>query len=273
VRVVDIRDAASYAEGHIAGAVNAPYGAWRGPATNPGELPPLAKLTELVQQLGLTPATHVIVVSSGADSTDFGASARVYWTLKVLGLRELSILNGGYEAWGAAGLPLDTTPVAIAPSRYQPRIDTRLIATREDVARSVKTHDALLIDSRPAAQFRGETRHPAAKAAGTILGAVNLDNAKWFEPEKSTFVGAGEARRIAASLPLSEGRQAVAFCNTGHWAATNWFALSEVLGVEDAKLYPGSMVEWSKDASLPMDNAPGRVGQLLVDAKMKLKLD
>src|SRR5256885_15849328 len=71
---------------------------FRSPATNPGELPELPKLTELVQSLGLTPATHAIVVSTGADATDFGAAARVYWTLKLLGLKELSVLNGGMKA-------------------------------------------------------------------------------------------------------------------------------------------------------------------------------
>ena len=75
VRVIDIRDPKSYAAGHIPGAVNAPYGQWRGPASNPGELPALPKLTTLVQSLGLTPATHAVVVSSGADATDFGSSA------------------------------------------------------------------------------------------------------------------------------------------------------------------------------------------------------
>ena len=103
-RVIDIRDPASYGAQHIPGAVNAPYGKWRGPASNPGELPDLPRLTALVQSLGLTPTTHAVVVSTGADPTDFGAAARVYWTLKLLGLKELSILNGGMKAWGQAGL-------------------------------------------------------------------------------------------------------------------------------------------------------------------------
>jgi rhodanese-related sulfurtransferase len=107
VRVIDIRDPKSYAAAHIPGALNAPYGSWRGPASSPGELPELAKLTAQVQRLGLTPATRTVVVSSGADATDFGAAARVYWTLKVLGLKELSVLNGGVKAWAAAGLPQD----------------------------------------------------------------------------------------------------------------------------------------------------------------------
>jgi thiosulfate/3-mercaptopyruvate sulfurtransferase len=114
VRVIDIRDPKAYATQHIPGAVNAPYGKWRGPASNPGELPELSKLTALVQSLGLTPATHAVVVSSGADSTDFGASARVYWTLKVLGLKELSILNGGVHGWTQAQLPQDSAVVTVA---------------------------------------------------------------------------------------------------------------------------------------------------------------
>jgi thiosulfate/3-mercaptopyruvate sulfurtransferase len=105
VRLIDIRDPKAFEAGHIAQAANAPYGKWRGPATNPGELPDQAKLVALVQSLGLTPATHAIVISSGADATDFGAAARVYWTLKSLGLQELSIVNGGMKAWESAGKP------------------------------------------------------------------------------------------------------------------------------------------------------------------------
>jgi thiosulfate/3-mercaptopyruvate sulfurtransferase len=59
------------------GTLSAPYGAWRGPATNPGELPPLPDLEALVRRLGLTPDTRVVVVSGGSDATDFGASTRV----------------------------------------------------------------------------------------------------------------------------------------------------------------------------------------------------
>jgi thiosulfate/3-mercaptopyruvate sulfurtransferase len=266
VRVIDIRDAAAYANEHIPGAVSAPYGTWRGPAGNPGELPPLPKLTTLVQRLGLTPATHAVVVSSGADATDFGAAARVYWTLKVLGLKELSVLNGGMAAWAAAGLPQDRVVPTVAASTYSPRLDPSLVATRDELVALVGSGRAALIDARPAAFYNGETRHPAAKAAGTLKGAVNVEHATWFRPGTSTFVSADEARTLAAAAPLDPARDTVSFCNTGHWAATNWFALSEVLGQKQVKLYPGSMVEWTQDpAALPMDNAPNRLEQLAID--------
>ena len=45
----------------------------------------------------------------------------------------------------------------------------------------------------------------------------------------------------------------VSYCNTGHWAATNWFVLSEILGRKDVRLYDGSMVEWTADGSNPLE--------------------
>src|SRR5690606_12275146 len=98
VRIIDIRPPQEYAANHIPGAVSAPYAQWPGPADNPGQLPPVGKLSELVRSLGLDKSVHAVVVSSGANDTDFGSSARVYWTLKYLGLSELSILNGGVKA-------------------------------------------------------------------------------------------------------------------------------------------------------------------------------
>lgn len=269
LRVIDIRDPKSYAAQHIPGAVNAPYGRWRGPASNPGELPELKQLTDLVQSLGLTSGTHAVVASSGADAADFGASARVYWTLKVLELKELSILNGGVKAWSQSGLPLDSAAVKVTASNYTPKLDTSLIATRDQLSRQISNGNLSLVDARPAAFFHGDTRHQAAKLPGTLKGAVNLEYTKWFAPNSATFVSPEEARKIAAASPLNPQQDTVSFCNTGHWAATNWFALSEVLGQKHVKLYPGSMVDWTQSpVALPMENVPNRAKQLLVDAKL-----
>ena len=146
VRVIDIRDPKSYAANHIPGAVSAPYGAWRGPASNPGELPALPKLTTLVQSLGLTPSTHAVIVSSGADATDFGASARVYWTLKVLGLKELSVLNGGLKGWTTAGLPQNNQAVKVAASSFQPQIDYPVLQSFLDLNTEYYNSEVIPVD-------------------------------------------------------------------------------------------------------------------------------
>lgn len=268
LRVIDIRDPQAYAKQHIPGAVNAPYGKWRGPATNPGELPDIAKLTQLVQSLGLTPATHAVVVSSGADATDFGASARVYWTLKTLGLKQLSIVNGGMKAWTDAKLPQDNAAVQIAASNWQPQLDSSLIATREDIRQNLDLSNAALVDSRPDAFYQGKTRAPAAKLSGTLPGAQQLDFNQWFVPGTSTFVDTAAATQIAAKVQRKQGEDMVAFCNTGHWAATDWFGLSEVAGLPNVKLYAGSMVDWTQQPDAPaLANQPSRAESLAYDAR------
>ncbi len=266
--VIDIREPKLYAEGHIPGALNAPYGKWRGPATNPGELPDLPKLTALVQSLGLTPATHAVVVSTGADATDFGAMARVYWSLKVLGLKELSIVNGGMKTWVAEGKPVSTEAPQVQASSYQPVLDESLIATRDQVRSHVDLSNAALVDSRPDAFYQGKTRAPAAKLSGTLPGAQQLDFNQWFVKGTAQFVDPATARQIAEKVSRKDGQDTVAFCNTGHWAATDWFGLSEMAGLPNVKLYAGSMVDWTQQPGAPaMENQPGRAESLAYDAK------
>lgn len=267
--VLDIRDPKSYAMGHIVGALNAPYGAWRGPEGNPGELPSLENLTKLVQRLGLTPDAHVIVTSTGKDATDFGAAARVYWTLKVLGLQNLSVLNGGLKAWQAEGFSLDTKPASVAASTYAPSINQSMIATRAEVVISVQSGKAQLIDARPTAFYDGSTRHTAAKVPGTLKGAVSVEHSMWFASNSSLIVPSHDAKKLALASPVKSDQEVISFCNTGHWAATNWFVLSELVGQPNVKLYAGSMVDWTQaEGALPMDNVPNRLKQLYIDAQL-----
>src|SRR6056297_1306353 len=100
--VLDIRGEGAYREGHVPGALNAPYGLFRGPSDNPGQLVSEEHMTQVLRGLGIATDTPVVVVHQGADQTDFGAAARVYWTLKTSGVSPLAILNGGMNAWTAA---------------------------------------------------------------------------------------------------------------------------------------------------------------------------
>ena len=95
-------------------------------------------------------------------------------------------------------------------------------------------------------------RRRPRKAYGHIPGAVNLDSATFYDPATNRLQPKAELAAIAATLPAGP---AVAYCNTGHWAATDWFVLSELLGRKDVRLYDGSMVEWTADASRPVASA------------------
>jgi len=265
--VIDIRPAQDYAAAHIPGALSAPYSSWRGPAHSPGTLPALDVLTRQVRQLGLTDAANhqVIVVSSGANVSDFGASARVYWTLKYLGLTQLSILNGGMQAWQAAQQPVtDAATRPPAPSQYQPVLNTAIIATQADVLAGINQPDVKLIDARPIDFYLGKTKAPTAAVPGTIRSALNVAHSVWFVPASTQIVSPGEARAIAAKEFPEVAADNITFCNTGHWSATDWFALSELAGLPNVRMYPESLAQWTNaDEALPMDNTPSRGSQLL----------
>src|SRR5467141_1710465 len=134
LRVVDIRSVvdggarAAYEQAHVPGAIHTDYAkdGWRatkGMAT--GLLPDAAFLSELFGRLGVTPESHVVIVSAGTTVGDFSAAARVYWTFKVAGHRAVAILDGGMAAWARAGERVEAgggaEPVA---ARYPVALDS-----------------------------------------------------------------------------------------------------------------------------------------------------
>jgi thiosulfate/3-mercaptopyruvate sulfurtransferase len=88
---------------------------------------------------------------------------------------------------------------------------------------------------------------------------------RWFT-SGPTAIDPASAQKLLADSGFKKDATLVSFCNTGHWAATNWFALSELAGAENVKLYPESMVDWS-NAGLPMANVPGLMQNLWKQVK------
>lgn len=253
VRVIHVTG--DFAAGHIPGAAAAPYPQWRGPAENPGALRDVAHLGDLVRSLGIEADTPVAVIHSGQNATDMGAAARVYWTLRSLGVADAALVNGGFAAWREAGLPVSTEPAEIAPSGFEPVWSDAWRVSTAEVEALVDSGEARLIDARPEGFFRGLTWSIARP--GTIRGADNLQFEQFFDGTR--MLGAETVARIAAAHGADEGPTlTVSFCNTGHWAAINWFALSEIAGVPDTRLYAESMAEWTA-AGGALDNAPHRV--------------
>lgn len=252
VRVLHVTG--DYAAGHIPGAVAAPYPQFRGPQENPGQLRDVSELTATVQKLGIEANTPVVVVHQGSNASDFGAAARVYWTLKSLGVQDLAILNGGFAAWTAANLPGSTEVTTVAPSRFAPQWSNDWRVTTEEVEALVADGSARLIDARPQSFFEG--LQASTGRPGTIRGAGNLNFETFFEGNSVKPVG--QVSAILASYPQQSAPMTVSFCNTGHQAAVNWFILSELQNVPNTRLYAESMTEWSM-ADRPMDNQPSRL--------------
>ncbi len=227
-----------YEGGHIVGAQHAPYsnGAGQGQSRQAADE---EALTALIQSLGIDRTTPVVVVYEGRDSTDFGSAARVYWTLKAAGVPKLSILNGGMKAWRAAGLPLIDRRCGRRHRRSsghaRPDADRHAGRSRAGgrqwfgaiARRAARAH---FLPARRAMRRR--------KTPGTIVGAKNVSHDVWFTSDAQLLPSA-DIKRVARRSGMQTDQPTISFCNTGHWAATNWFVLSELLGQSDVKLYPG----------------------------------
>jgi thiosulfate/3-mercaptopyruvate sulfurtransferase len=260
--VLDIRSAIdgggteAYRNGHIPGAVHSDYdkAGWRVTRDGvPFMLPSAAELEKLIGEIGIDEDDHVVVVPAGVHATDFGSAARVYWTLKVAGHPAVSILDGGFAAWRAADYPVESGSEPPSPKIFTVDLKLGLLAAVADV--EAAEGRATLLDARPAGFFAGKEKAPAAKAYGHIPGALNLDSASFYDPATNRLRPKGELAAIAAAVP--EG-PVMSYCNTGHWAATDWFVLAVILGRPDVRLYDGSIVEWSVDGRRPVASARTR---------------
>jgi len=254
----------NFAAGHIPGAIPAPYSSFRGPSDNPGSVLPIAKLNALVQGLGIQPNQPVVLAGSGSDPTEFGGVARIYWTLKAAGFRQLAILNGGTGAWMAAKLPLETQTPAIPRSTVQLRYDPAMLLESSQIQSLAA--QTTLIDARPEEFYLGDLRHPAASRWGTLPGAKHLDSAEWFVPNTGRLLTKAQLESIAKREGFQPSQPVIVFCNTGHWAATHWFIASELLGYSRVQMYAESIVGWSR-LGLPMDNEPSRSTVLMRQLK------
>ena len=259
--LLDIRGD-GYGEAHLPAAISAPYALFRGGDANPGAVPDLVALEAALESLGLQPEQPIVIIPEGKSDSDFGAAARVYWTLKSTGFTDLSILNGGTRAWAAAGLPTEAKASTPKPSDLTLSFSDEWLATTDAVSQAVEgKQDAVLVDARPGEFFEGRAMHDAAARPGTLPGAQSYPYSTFFKPDTPTIMPTLDAAAVRQALGVDGDDEVVTFCNTGHWAATEWFALSEIAGLENVRLYPGSMVEYSR-AGLPMENVPGLLSNL-----------
>lgn len=243
---------AGYEAAHLPGAVYSDYAGdgWRRKEGNvPGLLPVADHLSALFARLGITPETHVVLIPAGTSANDFAASARAYWTLKVSGHRDVSILDGGTKGWIAEGLPVETgwrEPVAKPPYPVR-RVDhLHCDCVKTETARLSGSHR--LVDARAASYYDGREKASEAKRAGHIPGAIPLDYVTAFDPGTGRLRPHTELAALYATVPDGP---VISYCNTGHTAALNWFVMREMLG-RDVALYDGSMTAWTQDETRPV---------------------
>lgn len=260
--VLDIRSAIdggsaeTYAQGHIPGAIHSDYdkGGWRATRNGvPFMLPSVAQLEKLIGELGIEEDSKVVVVPAGVSASDFGSATRVYWTLKVVGVANVAILDGGTAAWITAKQPIETGVKTLPPTIFTATIDKTSIAEASDVEQVLSSGNGTLVDARPPPYFEGKIKADAAQAYGHIPGAINIDSAEFYDETTNRLKPRDQLAAIASRIPATG--PVVNYCNTGHWSSTDWFVLSELLGRKDVKVYYGSMVEWSSQPRRPITSS------------------
>lgn len=254
-----------YLRAHIPGAVHTNYlkDGWRAKDKNgtPGMLAPTAKLEKLIGGLGIDNGAHVVIVPLGGKALDVGTAARIYWTFKVLGHDNLSILNGGMLAYTKEVdkktkkpvNPLEKGAVKPAAKSFKANLRQEMIVSKDDVEAAMKGKKLPLVDHRPHNQFIGINRHGKAQRNGTIPGAINLPENWLTQNGGGTFRPRDQLEQLYAVAGVPTSGEQISFCNTGHWASLGWFVTHELLGDEEAKMYDGSMLEWTADRALPME--------------------
>ena len=275
--VLDIRSAIdgskpeAFAQGHIPGAVHSDYdkAGWRVTRNNvPFMVPTTPELEKLIGDLGIDENSHVVVVPAGVNVLDFGSAARTYWTLKFAGVGNVSILDGGVAAWKAAGLPLDTGAQAPSPAIFTATIDKSILALAVEVEKIEKSGGATLVDARPVSFFLGKEKAPAAAAYGHIPGALNIDSATFYDASDQQTEAEGGARGDRRAKCRRARRSPIATPATGPRptgsCCTNCSAASR------RRLYAGSMVEWTSNASRPLESGAHQMGRPEEEARPRL---
>ncbi len=246
----------TFLRGHVKCAVYSNYkkAGWRVKANDvPGMLPPTAKVQQLVRSLGINNGDHVVIYAAGNNALDMGSATRVFWTFKVLGDNNVSIMNGGYAAYAAAKLPTARgADKSAGNGDFTAHFQSRYLATEKEVDAALHEHGVTLVDNRPHSQYLGVVMPGMDKRAGTIPGAKNVPQSWLTVNDGGKFRSVAQIKALYkyAGVPTS-GKQ-INFCNTGHWASLGWFVSSQLLGNKNASVYDGSMSQWTRNPKLPV---------------------
>jgi thiosulfate/3-mercaptopyruvate sulfurtransferase len=230
--------------GHVPGAAfldletdvcGAPGIGGRHPLPDPGEL------QRALRAAGVRADRPVVVYDDG----DGVPAARVWWTLRWAGHRDVRVLDGGYAAWIAAGLgEIESGPGGTAPGDFTVDPGHAAVVDADEAAAAART--GVLIDARQAPRYRGETE-PIDPVAGHVPGARNVPHADLVEAD-GRLRAADVLRDRFAAAGAKDGTAVAAYCGSGVTAAHAVLALAEA-GIEDAALYVGSWSNWITDPS------------------------
>ncbi|MGE8614071.1 Putative thiosulfate sulfurtransferase SseB [Achromobacter veterisilvae] len=260
VRVFDVRHdltnhsagRQAYEAGHIPGARYLDHetelAAARTGRNGRHPLPSRAAFGALMAAHGVTPETLVVAY----DASGGMYAAHLWWMLRWLGHGQVAVLDGGWQAWTAAGLPTaaEAEPAPAPGAAVEPGAALAGSVDAQAVLDNIARPSFTVIDARAANRYRGEVE-PMDPVAGHIPGALNRPNGENLQPD-GRFKPAEQLRAEFAGL--LDGRDPASIvhqCGSGITACHNLLSM-EIAGLAGSRLYPGSWSEWCSDPSRPV---------------------
>ena len=257
VVLIDTRDADTFAAGHIPGAVNLrEVFTFLATSTPEGLMELKATFADALGQAGLSGAETAVFYEDAMNS-GYGQSCRGYYLLTWLGYPKIKVLNGGFSAWKASGLPVSTEAVTPTPATFPELPMTDVMLTQEDVMAALGT-DTVLLDVRDVDEWIGDSSSPYGKDFAPRKG--RLPGARWVEwyrfmkpsPQGPVFKTPDEVRAECATAGIGTDDTIYLYCFKGARASNTFLALKQA-GFSDVRMYFGSWNEWSRNDSLPIE--------------------
>ncbi|MBE3111672.1 MAG: 3-mercaptopyruvate sulfurtransferase, partial [Acidobacteria bacterium] len=204
---------AEYSEEHIPGALfvdideiadtKSPF---------PHMLPPPEKFSSRMRAMGIGDGSRIVVY----DNQGLFSAARVWWMFRVMGVEDVSVLNGGLPKWKREGRPLDSGEPPVRSTRhFTARRNLDLVRDVDDVKTVLKDHSAEIVDARSADRFAGKVPEPRpGLRAGHIPGAHNLPFQELLN-EDGTLKPAKELEALFQDAGVDLTKPVIASCGSG----------------------------------------------------------
>lgn len=249
---LDVRPREAYDSGHLPGARWVDLERHLSTASDPGfdpvqggrhPLPPVARFAAQLGRWGIGSHTPVVVCDGQCGGN---GAARLWWMLRALGHGGVAVVDGGFDAIRAAGLPLvhaEPEPADLAP--YPAHAWALPQTSLSEAAAALEDPNRLVLDVRAPERWRGEVE-PFDPIPGRLPGSRNLD---WRTSLDSNgrFLPAERLRdHFRSALGTVEPGRVVVHCGSGVTACTTLLAL-EAAGLPGAAVYMGSYSEWCRN--------------------------
>lgn len=217
----------------------------------PHTLPSPTLFSSRARKMGLGSGNKILVY----DTRGLFSAARVWWMFRVMGHRDVCVLDGGLPKWRADGYPVEDLPPRPRERHFIARVNRELVRDKENVRTASQTGQEQIIDARGADRFKGEAPEPReGMRSGHIPGSRNVPFPSLLN-EDGTMKSDVETRAAFSEAGLDFDKPVVTTCGSGVTACILTLAL-ERLGKTDVAVYDGSWSEWGRSDDVEVKTGP-----------------